>query len=92
MVRGTGRIHLGGPPIVKAAINEIVDGETLGGAEMRARCRSGATISRRPSCEALAKIRDIVRALSWPKLAQSRVSHGNVHRARCRGNTGNRRR
>ena len=28
------RIHLGGPPIVKAAINEIVDGETLGGAEM----------------------------------------------------------
>ncbi len=34
MVRGTGRIHLGGPPIVKAAINEIVDGETLGGAEM----------------------------------------------------------
>ena len=34
MVRGTGRIHLGGPPIVKAAINEIVDGETLGGADM----------------------------------------------------------
>ena len=37
MVRGTGRIHLGGPPIVKAAINEIVDGETLGGAEMHTR-------------------------------------------------------
>jgi 3-methylcrotonyl-CoA carboxylase beta subunit len=36
MVRGTGRIHLGGPPIVKAAINEIVDGETLGGADMHA--------------------------------------------------------
>ena len=34
MVKGTGRIHLGGPPIVKAAIHEIVDGETLGGAEM----------------------------------------------------------
>ena len=29
-----GRIHLGGPPIVKAAVHEIVDGETLGGAEM----------------------------------------------------------
>jgi 3-methylcrotonyl-CoA carboxylase beta subunit len=34
MVRGNARIHLGGPPIVKAAINEVVDAETLGGAEM----------------------------------------------------------
>ena len=34
MVRGQARIHLGGPSIVKAAINEDVDGETLGGAEM----------------------------------------------------------
>ncbi len=34
MVRGSARIHLGGPSIVKAAIKEIVDGETLGGADM----------------------------------------------------------
>ena len=31
MVRGNARIHLGGPSIVKVAINEEVDGETLGG-------------------------------------------------------------
>ena len=37
MVRGNARIHLGGPSIVKAAINEDVDGETLGGAEMHTR-------------------------------------------------------
>ena len=37
MVRGNARIHLGGPSIVKVAINEEVDGETLGGAEMHSR-------------------------------------------------------
>lgn len=34
MVRSNARIHLGGPSIVKAAINEEIDGEALGGAEM----------------------------------------------------------
>ena len=34
MVRGNARIHLGGPSIVKVAINEEVTGEALGGAEM----------------------------------------------------------
>ncbi|SHL90579.1 3-methylcrotonyl-CoA carboxylase beta subunit [Roseovarius litoreus] len=34
MVEGNARIHLGGPSIVKVAINEDVDGETLGGAAM----------------------------------------------------------
>ena len=37
MVEGIARIHLGGPSIVKIAINEEVDGETLGGAAMHTR-------------------------------------------------------
>lgn len=37
MVEGNARIHLGGPSIVKIAINETVDGETLGGATMHTR-------------------------------------------------------
>ncbi|MEX0758127.1 MAG: carboxyl transferase domain-containing protein, partial [Tistlia sp.] len=37
MVRGQGRIHLGGPSIVKVAINEEIDAEALGGAEMHSR-------------------------------------------------------
>ncbi len=69
MVRGTGRIHLGGPPIVKAAINEIVDGETLGGAEMHTRVSGVSDYLAETELEALAKIRDIVGALSWPKRA-----------------------
>lgn len=34
MVEGIGRIFLGGPPIVKAALGEIVDQDELGGAEV----------------------------------------------------------
>ena len=42
IVRGQGTIFLGGPPLVKAAIGEIVTAEELGGAELHAR-RSGVT-------------------------------------------------
>ncbi|WP_208984462.1 acyl-CoA carboxylase subunit beta [Stappia sp. TSB10GB4] len=60
MVRGTGRIHLGGPPIVKAAINEIVDGETLGGADMHTTV-SGVSDHVAPDEEsAIGKLREIV--------------------------------
>lgn len=60
MVKGTGRIHLGGPPIVKAAINEIVDGETLGGAEMHSQV-SGVSDHIAPDEEtALQKLREII--------------------------------
>ena len=66
MVRGTGRIHLGGPPIVKAAINEVVDGETLGGAEMHSTVSGVSDYLAETEGEALAKLRDIVAALRWP--------------------------
>jgi 3-methylcrotonyl-CoA carboxylase beta subunit len=60
MVRGTGRIHLGGPPIVKAAINEIVDGETLGGADMHTSVSGVSDYVAANETEALAKLRAIV--------------------------------
>ncbi len=37
MVEGIGRIFLGGPPIVKAALGEIVDADDLGGAALHTR-------------------------------------------------------
>ncbi|HSO30545.1 MAG TPA: carboxyl transferase domain-containing protein [Candidatus Sulfomarinibacteraceae bacterium] len=40
IVKGTGTIFLGGPPLVKAATGEDVDAESLGGADVHAR-RSG---------------------------------------------------
>ena len=66
MVEGTGRIHLGGPPIVKAAIGEVVDGETLGGAAMHARVSGVTDYLAMTEHEALQKLRDIVAMLNWP--------------------------
>jgi 3-methylcrotonyl-CoA carboxylase beta subunit len=63
MVKGTGRIHLGGPPIVKAAIHEIVDGETLGGAEMHTQVSGVADHLVLSEMEGLAKLREIVGSL-----------------------------
>ncbi|MCW8917092.1 MAG: methylcrotonoyl-CoA carboxylase [Magnetovibrio sp.] len=37
IVRNQGTIFLGGPPLVKAATGEVVDAETLGGADLHAR-------------------------------------------------------
>ena len=65
MVEGTGRIHLGGPPIVKAAIAEVVDGETLGGASMHARVSGVTDYLAMSEAQALQKLRDIVQHLNW---------------------------
>ena len=82
MVRGTGRIHLGGPPIVKAAINEIVDGETLGGAEMHSTVSGVSDYLAETEMEAIAKVRDIVAALSWRE--QRRTTRREPERAALR--------
>jgi len=66
MVRGQARIHLGGPPIVKAAINEVVDAETLGGAEMHTYVSGVSDYLARDEREALARVRDVVAKLGAP--------------------------
>ena len=60
MVRDNARIHLGGPSIVKVAINEEVDGETLGGAEMHTRVSGVSDHLAEDEYHALALMRDIV--------------------------------
>ena len=67
MVRGQARIHLGGPQIVKAAINEIVDGETLGGAEMHTRVSGVSDYLAENEAQALVRVRDIVANLNRPR-------------------------
>jgi 3-methylcrotonyl-CoA carboxylase beta subunit len=63
IVRGQGTIFLGGPPLVKAAIGEVVTAEELGGGEMHAR-RSGVVDHLAEDDEhALEILRDIVRTL-----------------------------
>jgi acetyl-CoA carboxylase carboxyltransferase component len=46
IVKGTGTIFLGGPPLVKAATGEEVTAEELGGADVHTRgCRASPTTS-----------------------------------------------
>ena len=66
IVRGTGTIFIGGPPLVKAATGEEVTAEELGGADVHAR-RSGVADHYATSDEhALALVRQIVRHLGDP--------------------------
>jgi acetyl-CoA carboxylase carboxyltransferase component len=67
IVRGTGTIFLGGPPLVKAATGEEVTAEELGGADVHSRT-SGVTDHYAVSDEhALALARQIVRSFSRRK-------------------------
>ena len=77
MVRGQARIHLGGPSIVKAAINEDVDGETLGGAEMHTLVSGVSDYLAENEAEALARVREII-----AKLNVTRASYGAIRESR----------
>ena len=67
IVRGTGTIFIGGPPLVKAATGQDVTAEELGGADVHAR-RSGVADHYATSDEhALALVRQIVRNLHTAK-------------------------
>ena len=69
IVKGTGTIFIGGPPLVKAATGQDVSAEELGGADVHAR-RSGVADHYATSDEhALALVRQIVRNLHRHKEA-----------------------
>lgn len=59
MVEGIGRIFLGGPPIVKAALGEIVDPDDLGGAILHTRVSGVSDYLASTEREAYGKLREI---------------------------------
>jgi acetyl-CoA carboxylase carboxyltransferase component len=67
IVRGTGTIFLGGPPLVKAATGEDVSAEDLGGAAVHARISGVADHEALDDEHALALGRQIVGSLNWDK-------------------------
>jgi acetyl-CoA carboxylase carboxyltransferase component len=67
IVRGTGTIFLGGPPLVKAATGEEVTAEELGGASVHARVSGVADHEALDDVHALAIGREIVASLSSKK-------------------------
>src|SRR5262245_1842287 len=67
IVRGTGTIFLGGPPLVKAATGEEVSAEELGGADVHTRLSGVADYLAEDDDHALALCRTIVSTLNTVK-------------------------
>jgi len=67
IVKGTGTIFLGGPPLVKAATGEEVTAEELGGADVHTRISGVADFFADDDHEAIAIVRNIVENLRFEK-------------------------
>jgi len=67
IVKAQGTIFLGGPPLVKAATGEIVDTETLGGADVHTRISGVADHLAKDDADALRITRDIIANLNYQK-------------------------
>ena len=67
IVKGTGTIFLGGPPLVKAATGEEVSAEDLGGAEVHTTTSGVADHFALDDEHAIAIGREILRGLAWRK-------------------------
>ena len=59
MVEGIGRIFLGGPPIVKAALGEVIDPDDLGGAELHTHVSGVSDYMASNEREAYGRLREI---------------------------------
>jgi acyl-CoA carboxylase subunit beta len=68
MVKERAKVFLGGPPLVKMAIGEDADDESLGGAEMHSRVSGLSDYFARDELDCLRIGREIVEHLNWRKL------------------------
>ena len=68
LVKDRARVYLGGPPLVKMAIDEDADEEELGGADMHARISGLADYLAADERDAIRIARGIVAHLNWTKL------------------------
>jgi acetyl-CoA carboxylase carboxyltransferase component len=73
IVKDTGTIFLGGPPLVKAATGEEVSAEDLGGADVHTRLSGVADHLAADDTDALARCRDIVARLATAAPRQARA-------------------
>ncbi len=72
MVKDRAQVFLGGPPLVKMAIDEDADEESLGGADMHSRISGLSDYLAMDEMDALRIGRDIVGHLNWRKLGPGR--------------------
>jgi 3-methylcrotonyl-CoA carboxylase beta subunit len=71
IVRGTGAVFLGGPPLVKAATGEVVSADDLGGCDLHTRTSGTCDYPAADELEAIAIGRDVV--AQWPRPAKWRA-------------------
>jgi len=71
LIRGRSSIYLAGPPLVKAAIGEDTDEESLGGAETHASVTGLGEYLCEDDAHAIAMARELLDKLKWPPLAAS---------------------
>ena len=69
IVRGTGTIFLGGPPLVKAATGEVTTAEELGGADVHTRISGVADHLAEDDGEAIRIVRSIIESIPSRKTA-----------------------
>jgi 3-methylcrotonyl-CoA carboxylase beta subunit len=74
IVKNQGTIFLGGPPLVKAAIGEIVSAEDLGGGDVHTRLSGVADHLAQNDTHALAIARASVANLNWRKHIEMRIT------------------
>lgn len=66
-VKNQAKVFLAGPPLVKMATNEVVDDETLGGAEMHSKVSGVSDFLAEDELDALRLAREIIATLKPPK-------------------------
>ena len=74
IVKNQGTIFLGGPPLVKAAIGEVVSAEDLGGGDVHTRLSGVADHLAQNDTHALALARGVVANLNWRKQHEQRLA------------------
>ncbi|TPX64978.1 acetyl-CoA carboxylase [Spizellomyces sp. 'palustris'] len=75
MVKNQAQVFLGGPPLVKMATGEVVDAESLGGAEMHSRKSGLSDQLADDELHAIRMAREWVEGLNWEKAGSLPVTH-----------------
>src|SRR5579884_1772232 len=74
IVKGTGTIFIGGPPLVKAATGEVVTAEELGGSDVHARLSGVADYQAEDDPDAIRLLREIVAGLNHRKKVDADIA------------------
>lgn len=79
LVRGRSKIFLAGPPLVKAAIGEDADDESLGGADLHGRTTGLGEYIAEDDRQAIAAGREILRNIAWDSVAGGSGAPAPLH-------------